>query len=55
MFELAVENFPEGFTRNPRTWARDHSFFYTIETISGPTYVEIYRLATVRQSDLMHA
>ncbi len=37
MFELAVEKFPEGFTRNPRTWARDHSFFYTIETISGPT------------------
>jgi len=41
MFELAVEKFPEGFTRNPRTWARNHSFFYTIETISGPTKEEI--------------
>jgi hypothetical protein len=41
MFELAVEKFPEGFTRNPRTWARNHGFFYTIETISGPTKEEI--------------
>jgi hypothetical protein len=55
MFELAVENFPEGFTRNPRTWARDHSFFYTIETISGPTYGEIYSLGGITPSDLSRA
>jgi len=55
MFELAVENFPEGFTRNPRTWARDHSFFYTIETISGPTYVEIYPFDSITPTELTHA
>ncbi len=46
MLELAVEKFPECFTRNPSTWTRSYRFTNPVETGRPLNYSSIYNMTS---------